>query len=494
GADHAFIERMGAGHGARPFRNRLDEALDAAHGEAAIPLRLDVEGGVFAERLGLARHDHHGHLVLHGAVDAHASLQHTDAGVQQHRLRPSGHQRVAGGHVDRERLVPGLDEGRAGLVVELLTRQRLPDGRPFRARRGHDVVDLELAKRLEDRLAPVEIVLHLVLACAIGWRIPTLNLSVCKPSRAARGRGLACTPASRQHGGRGLTFGRPRRISDTALPAIRPQARKPSRQDVVMKPARKTLRRPDELVAAGFIAHERRGEIEAVAAALSVAGRAHDLTVPADPRDPIARQFVPAAAELDARPEEMADPIGDDAHSPLEGIVHRYPDRVLLKPVHVCAAYCRFCFRREVVGRAGALSRAQLDAAMAYIRSHREIWEVILTGGDPLVLSPRRLGQVVETLAAIDHVKIIRVHTRVPVVAPARVTAALVRALRAPGKATYVVLHANHARELTSAARAACARLVDAGIPMLSQTVLLRGVNDEAAVLGELMRALVECR
>ena len=136
----------------------------------------------------------------------------------------------------------------------------------------------------------------------------------------------------------------------------------------------------------------------------------------------------------------------------------------------------------------------QLDAALDYIRAHPEIWEVILTGGDPLVLSPRRLGQIVDALGAIEHVKIIRVHTRVPVVAPGRITPALVRALKARGKATYVVLHANHARELTAEARAACARLVDAGIPMLSQTVLLRGVNDEAAVLGELMRALVECR
>ena len=200
-----------------------------------------------------------------------------------------------------------------------------------------------------------------------------------------------------------------------------------------MKPARKTLRRPDELVAAGLIAHERHGEIEAVAAryALALTAEVAELIDPADPRDPIARQFVPAAAELDARPEEMADPIGDDAHSPLEGIVHRYPDRVLLKPVHVCAAYCRFCFRREVVGRARALSRAQLDAAMTYIRAHSQIWEVILTGGDPLVLSSRRLGQIVDMLAAIDHVKVIRVHTRVPVVAPARVTAALGELMRA---------------------------------------------------------------
>src|SRR5262249_24182961 len=155
---------------------------------------------------------------------------------------------------------------------------------------------------------------------------------------------------------------------------------------------------------------------------------------------------------------------------------------------------CRFCFRREVVGRARSLSRAQLDAAMTYIRAHSQIWEVILTGGDPLVLSPRRLGQIIAMLAAIDHVKVIRVHTRMPVAATARVTAALARGLRAPGKAPYVVLHANRARELALKVRAACARRIDAGIPMLSQTVLLRGVNDEAAALGELMRALVECR
>src|SRR5262249_52681000 len=162
-------------------------------------------------------------------------------------------------------------------------------------------------------------------------------------------------------------------------------------------------------------------------------------------------------------PEELADPIGDHALSPLAGIVHRYPDRVLLKPVHVCAVYCRFCFRRETVGRARALSRAELDAALDYVATHPEVWEVILSGGDPLVLSPRRLGAIAAALAAIEHVKVLRVHTRVPVVEPARVTPALVRALKAAGKATYVVLHANHARELTDKARAACACLIDAG-------------------------------
>jgi lysine 2,3-aminomutase len=263
-----------------------------------------------------------------------------------------------------------------------------------------------------------------------------------------------------------------------------------------MRSIRRTLRRPDDLIEAGLIPGDRRAELEAVAAryALSLTANVVDLIDRTDARDPIARQYLPDPAELAAQAQELADPIGDDTHSPVEGVVHRYPDRVLLKPVHVCAVYCRFCFRRETVGRRRALSRTQLAAALDYIRSRSAIWEVILTGGDPLVLSPRRLGEIVVALCAIEHVKVVRVHSRVPVVDPARVTPALVRALRTSGKATYVVLHTNHARELTSKARAACARLVDAGIPMLSQTVLLRGVNDDAATLGELMRALVECR
>ena len=168
---------------------------------------------------------------------------------------------------------------------------------------------------------------------------------------------------------------------------------------------------------------------------------------------------------------------------------------MLLKLTPVCAVYCRFCFRREMIGpSANALMSEQLDAALDYIAAHPEIWEVILTGGDPLVLSPRRLREVTARLAEIEHVKIIRVHTRVPVADPARVTPELVRSLKATGKATYVVLHANHARELTDAAREACARFVDTGIPMLSQSVLLKGVNDDPQTLGALMRAFVECR
>jgi lysine 2,3-aminomutase len=263
-------------------------------------------------------------------------------------------------------------------------------------------------------------------------------------------------------------------------------------------PRATTHRSAADLVTAGLAPSEALEELERVAARYAVALTPDlgELIDPADRHDPIARQFVPDPAELDRHPGESADPIGDDTNSPLEGIVHRYPDRVLLKLAYVCAVYCRFCFRREMVGpgRRRALAGATLAAALGYIRDRPEIWEVILTGGDPLILSVRRLRAVMEALALLDHVKVVRIHTRVPIAAPALISPALVRALAASGKATYVVLHANHARELTPAARAACARLVDAGIPMLSQSVLLRGVNDDPATLTALLRALVECR
>ena len=183
---------------------------------------------------------------------------------------------------------------------------------------------------------------------------------------------------------------------------------------------------------------------------------------PNDPHDPIARQFVPDGRELEQTADERADPIADHPFSPVEGVVHRYPDRVLLKVVNACAVYCRFCFRREMVGPGrGGLAASALAAAFDYIESKPQIWEVILSGGDPLILSPRRIKDIVRRLAAVPHVQVIRVHTRIPVVAPERISAALVRALRTE-KATFVVLHANHPRELTQDARAACARLIDA--------------------------------
>jgi lysine 2,3-aminomutase len=215
-----------------------------------------------------------------------------------------------------------------------------------------------------------------------------------------------------------------------------------------------------------------------------------------DPHDPIARQFLPSLEELNILPQELADPIGDEAHSPVAGIVHRHPDRVLFKVVSACPVYCRFCFRRETVGpgKENALSKENFEAALAYIADHPEIWEVILTGGDPFILSPRRIAEITNRLAAVPHVKVIRWHSRVPVVDPDRVSDALVAALHAPGATTYVAVHANHPREFSSDAKTAIARLVDGGIPLVSQSVLLKGVNDKVETLAGLMRAFVENR
>jgi lysine 2,3-aminomutase len=253
-----------------------------------------------------------------------------------------------------------------------------------------------------------------------------------------------------------------------------------------------------DLIARG-LAPER--DVEALAAltaryALAITPAMAQLIDASDPDDPIARQFVPDLREADALPEELADPIGDAAHSPVEGIVHRYPDRVLLKVLHVCPVYCRFCFRREMVGPGAeqVLSQSKIDAALDYIRAHPAIWEVILTGGDPLALSPRRLAQIMSALGEIEHVKVLRLHTRVPAVDPERVTPELVAALQVPGKATWLALHANHPRELGEAAASALGALADAGVALVSQSVLLRGVNDDIATLSALMRRFVELR
>ena len=263
--------------------------------------------------------------------------------------------------------------------------------------------------------------------------------------------------------------------------------------------APRVLKTAADLVAAGLAPAERGADLARIAAryAVSIPAALAALIDRHDPSDPIARQFVPDARELAIHPAEIADPIGDDLKSPVKGIVHRYPDRALLKLVAVCAVYCRFCFRREMVGpgKAQALSEAEFEAALSYLRAHEEIWEVVLTGGDPLVLSPRRIAAVTRKLAAIPHVKVLRWHTRLPVADPERVTAAMAKALAgADGKAVFVALHANHPRELTPEARAACKRLIDAGIAMVSQSVLLKGVNDKVETLEALMRALTETR
>ncbi len=261
----------------------------------------------------------------------------------------------------------------------------------------------------------------------------------------------------------------------------------------------RTLKSLDDLASAGLLAMDDREALAPVAAryAIAVTPTMAALIEPADANDPIARQFLPAAAELVTTPAENADPIGDARHEKVPGLVHRYPDRVLLKLTHACPVYCRFCFRREMVGPGGAtmLDDDKLANALAYIAANPVIFEVILTGGDPLILSPRRIAAITRALAAIPHVQVLRWHTRVPVVAPERITDALIDALRsAQGKAVYIGLHTNHTRELTPDARASIARLIDAGLTLLSQTVLLKGINDTPAVMAELMRTLVSLR
>jgi lysine 2,3-aminomutase len=205
----------------------------------------------------------------------------------------------------------------------------------------------------------------------------------------------------------------------------------------------------------------------------------------------IARQFMPDVRELEQTPQESADPIGDYPHSPVKGIVHRYLDRVLLKPLHACAVYCRFCFRREMVGAGGdALNEEELEAALAYVSSHPEVWEVILSGGDPLLLSPRRLRSLMAALSDIPHVQVIRLHTRIPTVDPERIDAELIAALKSL-KAVWIGVHINHPAEFTPEARAALSRLSQAGMALVGQTVLLRGVNDDAATLENLFRLMV---
>ncbi len=207
--------------------------------------------------------------------------------------------------------------------------------------------------------------------------------------------------------------------------------------------------------------------------------------------DPVAKQYIPQIKELKILPEERIDPIGDDTYMPVNGVVHRYPDRVLLKLSNICAVYCRYCFRREMIGTgSGVLSVKDLTVAIDYIRNHPEIWEVILSGGDPLILSVRYLEDVFDQLSDIRHVQVLRIHTRVPIAAPEKITKELCD-LFAQKKPLYIVLHVNHSQEITPDVEAAIEKLQAAGCILLSQSVLLKGVNDDSHVLETLFRRLV---
>ncbi len=249
-----------------------------------------------------------------------------------------------------------------------------------------------------------------------------------------------------------------------------------------------------DLVTSGLLPPESLADARAVAERYAVAITPAMRALIASPDDPIGRQFLPHPDELLTAPHELIDPIGDDARSPIKGVVHRYADRALLKPLLICPVYCRFCFRREHVGPdGGLLTQAELDTAYAWFADRPAIQEVILTGGDPLMLSPRRLGAIVAALSSIPHIHTIRVHSRVPVADPDRLTDALAAALDSDC-AVWLVVHANHAREFTQAARAALRRVQSRAIPVLGQSVLLRGVNDTPEALEALFRAMLAAR
>lgn len=257
---------------------------------------------------------------------------------------------------------------------------------------------------------------------------------------------------------------------------------------------RKLLRTPQDLIIAGLAPAEQRDALEAVARQYATAVPPAFQALIETPDDPIGLQVIPSPEELLITPEERSDPIGDEALSPVPGIVHRYPDRALLKPLLVCPLYCRFCFRREHVGPdGGVLDEAALDVALNWLSEHTQIQEVILTGGDPLMLSPRRLEKIMQALSAMSHVTTIRLHTRVPVAAPERMTPAMFDALESD-KAVWIAVHINHVREMTPAAQDVLKRLVRQGIPLLGQSVLLRGVNDSTEALEALFRAMVAVR
>lgn len=251
-----------------------------------------------------------------------------------------------------------------------------------------------------------------------------------------------------------------------------------------------------ELADQGIVEREALPALEQVAAQFNVAltPTITQLLEQEASQGPIYKQFVPQEEELIHTADELADPIGDQCHEKVKGLVHRYPDRCLLKVSNVCPTYCRFCFRKEMIGPGSQpMSSEDLRNAYDYIRNHSEIWEVILTGGDPLILNKKYLRLILENLEAIQHVDVVRIHTRIPIVDPAKIDAELLRALKLK-KALYLVVHVNHPDELTESAIKACSALVEAGIPLLSQSVLLRGVNDSAEILTQLFKTLVKHR
>jgi lysine 2,3-aminomutase len=252
------------------------------------------------------------------------------------------------------------------------------------------------------------------------------------------------------------------------------------------------IRNTRALIQGGIIPPEQEDAIEKVAEKFQIS-LSPEILRQIDEEE-IKLQYLPSEQELNIQDEELNDPIGDQKFTPVKGITHRYPDRVLLKPLHTCNVYCRFCFRREKVGQAEEiLSQNELEEALTYIKENPNIWEVILTGGDPLSLAPKKLANIIDKLEAIEHVKVIRIHTRIPLVAPEKISTSLLNVLDRE-KALYLILHCNSHKELTENVRVGIKKLCKAGLPLLSQSVLLKNINDSAEKLEQLFRSLVEIR
>ena len=215
---------------------------------------------------------------------------------------------------------------------------------------------------------------------------------------------------------------------------------------------------------------------------------------PLDPNDPILKQAVPSIEETYDCENDLHDPLGEEKESPVPGIVHRYPDRLLFLVTFKCSMYCRHCTRRRVVGEVDkVIDEKTLQTAIDYISEHPEIRDVLVSGGDPLVMSTEKLEHIISKIRAIKHVDIIRIGTRVPVVLPMRITDELVNMLK-KYHPIWINTHFNHPNEITSEAELACAKIVDAGIPLGNQSVLLRGINDNVETMKELLLKLVHIR
>lgn len=228
--------------------------------------------------------------------------------------------------------------------------------------------------------------------------------------------------------------------------------------------------------------------------AMAVTPHYFNLMDPVDPNCPIRRQVIPRIEETLDDPGEMADPCGEDAHMPVPGLVHRYPDRVLFLVTDRCASYCRYCTRSRVVSGVGTQTlHMEHEAAFRYLEQHTEIRDVLLSGGDPLLLSDGKLEAILTRLRAIPHIEFLRIGSRIPVFLPQRITPELCAMLK-KFHPLFISIHANHPRELTTEVRDGLARLADAGIPLGNQSVLLRDVNDDPAVMKSLVHKLLMCR